>query len=133
MLYFIRIMLILDRGIFMKNNKKFIYIFMIIFLVMFGFKTIVLADGLSCNSWGTVLQDLQNVFDFVKIVVPLLIIGLSTYDFIKAVTAKDDKGLKKAFQILLKRLVYAIILFFLPVLINLLLELVAVNSNVCIE
>lgn len=117
----------------MKSNKKFIYIFMIMFLVMFGFKTIVLADGLSCNSWGTVLQDLQNVFDFVKIVVPLLIIGLSTYDFIKAVTAKDDKGLKKAFQILLKRLVYAIILFFLPVLINLLLELVAVNSNVCIE
>ena len=117
----------------MKSNKKFIYIFMIMFLAMFGFKTIVFADGLSCNSWGTVLKDLQNVFDFVKIVVPLLIIGLSTYDFIKAVTAKDDKGLKKAFQILLKRLVYAIILFFLPVLINLLLELVAVNSNVCIE
>ena len=117
----------------MKNNKKFIYIFMIMFLVMFGFKTIVLADGLSCNSWGTVLQDLQNVFDFVKIIVPLLIIGLSTYDFIKAVTAKDDKGLKKAFQILLKRFVYAILLFFLPVLINLLLELVAINSNVCIE
>lgn len=117
----------------MKSNKRFIYIFMIMFLVMFGFKTIVFADGLSCNSWGTVLTDLQNVFNFVKIVVPLLIIGLSTYDFIKAVTAKDDKGLKKAFQILLKRLVYAIILFFLPVLINLLLELVAVNSNVCIE
>ncbi len=117
----------------MKSNKKFIYIFMIMFLVMFGFKTIVFAEGLSCNSWGTVLKDLQNVFDFVKIIVPLLIIGLSTYDFIKAVTAKDDKGLKKAFQILLKRFVYAIILFFLPVLINLLLELVAVNSNVCIE
>ena len=97
------------------------------------FNTVVMADGLSCNSWGTVLTDLQNVFNFVKIVVPLLIIGLSTYDFIKAVTSKDDKGLKKAFQILLKRLVYAIILFFLPVLINLILELVAVNSNVCIE
>lgn len=117
----------------MKGNKKFIYIFMIMFLVMFGFKTIVFADGLSCNSWGDALKDLQNVFDLVKIIVPLLIIGLSTYDFIKAVTAKDDKGLKKAFQILLKRLLYAVILFFLPVLINLLLELVAVNSNVCIE
>lgn len=117
----------------MKNNKKFIYIFMIMFLVMFGFKTIVFADTLDCNSWGDVKQDLQNVFDFVKIVVPLLIIGLSTYDFIKAVTAKDDKGLKKAFQILLKRLVCAIVLFFLPVLINLLLDLVSIDSNVCIE
>lgn len=117
----------------MKNNKKFIHIFLFLYLVLFGFKTIVLADGLSCNSWGTVIKDLQNVFDFVKIVVPLLIIGLSVFDFIKAVAAKDDKGLKKAFQALIKRIVCAIVLFFLPVLINLLLELVAVNSDVCIE
>lgn len=117
----------------MKNNKKFIYIFLSLFLVLFGFKTIVYAEGLSCNSWGDVITDLQNVFNFLKIIVPLLIIGLSTYDFIKAVTAKDDKGLKKAFQTLLKRIACAIVLFFLPVLINLLLELVAVNSNVCIE
>lgn len=117
----------------MKSNKNFVYIFLCLYLVLFGFKTVVFADTLDCDSWGEVLTDLQNVFDFVKIVVPLLIIGLSTYDFIKAVTAKDDKGLKKAFQILLKRLLYAVILFFLPVLINLLLKLVAVNSKVCIE
>ena len=41
----------------MKNNKKFIYIFLSLFLVLFGFNTIVYADGLSCNSWGDVITD----------------------------------------------------------------------------
>ncbi len=117
----------------MKKNKKIIYIFLYIYLVLFGFKTIVFADGLSCDSWGDLKTDLQNIFNFLKVVVPLLVIGLSSYDFIKAVTAKDEKDVKKAFQKLLKRFMYAIILFFLPVLLNFLLDLAGTNSSVCVE
>ena len=116
-----------------KNNKNIIYIFMLLYLVLFGFKNIVFAEGLSCDSWGNLKTDLQNIFNFAKILVPLLVIGLSTYDFIKAITSKEAKDIKKAFNILLKRLLYAIIFFFLPVLLNFLLELVGTNSSVCIE
>ena len=116
-----------------KNNKKIIYIFMLLYLVLFGFKTIVLAAGLSCDSWGYLNQDLQNIFNFAKIAVPLLVIGLSTYDFIKAVTSKEAKDIKKAFNTLLKRLGLAIIFFFLPVLLNFLLDLIGTNSKICIE
>lgn len=115
----------------LKNNK--INIFMIIFLVFFAFETIVFADSLNCDSWAEVKTDLQNLFNLLKIIVPLLVIGLSSYDFIKAITAKDDKDIKKAFQTLLKRLVYAIVLFFLPVLLNFLLDLAGTNSSVCLE
>lgn len=120
----------------MKNKKKFIYIFAIIYLVWFGFQTIVLADtasGLDCNSWGKTKQDLQNIFDFCKIIVPLLVIGLSTYDFIKAITGKNDKDIKKAFQTLMKRLALAVVFFFLPMLLNLLLDYFSTGSSVCIE
>lgn len=125
----------------MKNKKKFIYIFAIIYLVWFGFQTIVLADttsavtttNMNCDSWGDAKQDLQNVFNFCKIIVPLLVIGLSTYDFIKAITGKNDKDIKKAFTTLIKRLALAVVFFFLPIILNLLLELVGTNSDVCIN
>ena len=117
----------------MKKSKKLIHLFMIIYLMLFGFKTIVLADngGLSCDSWGDLKNDIQNVFNFLKFAVPLLVIGLSSYDFVKAVAAKDNKDVKKAFQRLLKRFLYAILLFFLPVLINFLLELAGTNTKIC--
>lgn len=117
----------------MKLKSKVINVFMILFLVFFAFETIVFADQLSCDSWLEVKTDLQYLFNLLKIVVPLIVIGLSSYDFIKAITAKDDKDIKKAFHTLLKRLIYAIILFFLPVLLNLLLDIAGTNSSVCLE
>lgn len=115
-----------------KDNKTF-KILMIIYLALFGFKTIVFADDVSCSGWPEVQKDIQNVFDFLKIIIPLLIIGLSSIDFIRAVTSKDAKDFKKAFNILLKRLALAVIFFFLPILINFLLDLVGTNSDICIE
>ncbi len=117
----------------MKKNKK-IKILSILFLSLFAFKTIVLADNdINCNSYGKIKDDLQNIFNLLKIIIPLLVIGLSIYDFIKAVAAKDEKDTKKAFQIFIKRLGYAVLFFFLPLIINLLLELFETNSTVCIE
>ena len=115
----------------MINKKKILYLSAFLYLVLFGFKTIVFA--LDCNSWGDVKQDVQNVFDFCKIVIPLLIMGLSSYEFIKAVTAKDDKGLKKAASTLLKRFALAVVFFFLPVILNWFLDLLGTNSSVCVE
>jgi len=115
----------------MKSNKN-IYFLMILFLVMFSFKTIVLADAVQCEAWGRTLDDLNNLFNFCKIIIPLLVVGLSIFDFIKAVAGKDEKDLKTAFNKLLKRLALAVVFFFLPMLLQLLLDLFATNSNVCV-
>lgn len=119
----------------MNSKKRYIKVFFVLFLVMFGFKTIVLADNynVSCTDWGKVKTDLQNLFNFMKILIPLIIIGLSSYDFIKSVTAKDDKDMKKAFSSLIKRLVCAVIFFFLPMLIELLFYLFEINAEICID
>ena len=117
----------------MKINKNiFKYIFFT-FLMMFSFKSLVFADELSCSDLGEIRTDLNNVFNFIKIVVPLLIIGLSTYDFIKGIAAKDEKGLKKAFSTLIKRIICAIIIFFLPAIINILLDLIGIGGETCID
>lgn len=122
----------------MMKKNKIIKIFMCLYLFTFGFETIVLglnknSGQLECDSWGAVLTDIQNLFDFLKIIVPLLVIGLSIYDFIKAAGAKEEKGMKKAFNTFLKRLILAIVFFFLPALINLLLKMLEIDSSVCVE
>ena len=114
-------------------KKRIFNIVCLIYLCMFAFNTIVLAENnnFNCQSFAEIKVDLQNFFNFFKIIVPLLVIGLSTYDFIKAITAKDDNDIKKSFTRLIKRLVYAVILFFLPVILNFLMNLV--TDNVCID
>lgn len=116
----------------MKNNKFIKYMFLF-FGILFILTPVVYAAQMSCDSLGDFKTDLQNLFNLLKIIVPLLVIGLSIYDFIKAVTAKDNKDLKEAFKRMLKRFVYAIILFFLPVILNLVLDLIVTNSDVCIS
>ena len=115
-------------------KKKFIKLFYIFMLCMFTFNNIVFAEGntMDCEDLGDLQRDLNNFFNFFKVIVPLLVIGLSSYDFIKAITAKDDKDIKKSFSKLMKRIICAVILFFLPVLIELLLGLVIENADVCI-
>lgn len=118
------------------KKDKIIKMFMCLYLALFGFKTIVLSangSNRSCEDWGATKQDLQNIFNFLKIVVPLLVIGLSSYDFIKAVTAKEEKGVKKAFNIFLKRMIYAVLFFFLPVIINLILDFIGASAYNCIS
>lgn len=118
----------------MKFRFKKIYIIFSLYLFIFGFEnTVLAASTLNCDVWGNTLNDLNNFFNFCKIVIPLLVIGLSTYDFIKALTGKDDKDVKKAFRVLLKRFALAIVFFFLPVIINFLLNaLLGINDGVCV-
>jgi len=114
-------------------KKNIIRIIAIIYLSFFAFDTLVFANTYSfdCKSFGDLKTDIKNVFDFIKILIPLLVIGFSTFDFIKAITEKDDKDIKKAFTRLIKRLVYAAIFFFLPVILELLMNMV--TENVCIK
>ena len=112
---------------------KIIKLLFIIYLVAFGFKTIVFAESFDCENWQDAKQDLQNVFNLLKIIVPLLVISLSTFDFVKAVASKEAKDVKKAFQTLIKRFALAVLFFFLPVILNFFLNMVEANSTVCIE
>ena len=111
---------------------KFLYLFCV---MLFSFKTIVLGASYSvdCSSWGETLNDFQYLFNLCKIIIPLLIVGLSVFDFIKAVAGKDAKDLKKAGTRLFKRLALAVIFFFLPLLLNFFLELMGANASVCVD
>ena len=94
-----------------------------------------------CQIFGDdLLKTINDIMNVVKIAIPLLLIGLVTYDFATAVFASDDKAINKAKSNAIKRIIIAVVIFFVPTIINLLfnivndvwgtkLETCAINSN----
>ncbi len=80
------------------------------------------------GSFGSMLQSL---FNMVKIIAPILVILFGALDFGKAVIASDQDALKKAQSNFVKRCIAAVALFFLPMLINLILEIIDSNFTSC--
>ena len=70
-----------------------------------------------------VIDFLQQIFNVFKYAAPLLCLALSIVDFIKATASQDKDALTKAAKMTGKRIIYAIILFFIPDLINFLFNL----------
>lgn len=66
---------------------------------------------------------LQQIFNVIKYAGPILCLVFSTIDFVKAAASQDKDALAKAGKNAGKRVIYALILFFVPVLIEFLFPL----------
>ncbi len=58
-----------------------------------------------------------KIVRIVLIVIPIIIVLLGTFDLGKAVMAGEDKEIKEAQKMFIKRLVYGVIIFFIPYLV----------------
>lgn len=67
---------------------------------------------------------LQKVFDYIKIIGPILVIVLSGFDFAKNALLQDDEAMKKASKKLTTRLICAVLLYFVPVITSFLINLI---------
>lgn len=78
---------------------------------------------------GSVGWMLQTIFDYIKVIGPVIVVLLSAIDFIKAVVGTDEKAMKEAQSKLIIRLVAALALFLIPTLIQLLLNFINVTLS----
>lgn len=76
------------------------------------------------------VSTIQQIFDIVRLIVPIILILFGSMDFGKAVIANDQDALKKAASSFLKRAVAAVIIFFLPAIIRYLLTLPGLDGLV---
>ena len=77
---------------------------------------------------GTTLKAFQvigYIIYIIKILVPIIIIVLGMIDFGKAVLGKDEAEIKKAQMMFVKRAIYAVAVFFVITLVNLIMSFVA--------
>ncbi len=100
----------------MKKGLTLISYVACAFVFIFAFSINVFA---ACPLGPDVTRDLHGALNIIRIVAPLLVIGLSTVDAIKALT-KGDGGadMKNVAQRFGKRCIYAVLLFFLPLLVD---------------
>lgn len=87
----------------------------------------------SCNELGGFKDDLQSIFNAFKIVAPILTLVLSSFEYMTSITSKDGEGLKKANKRLINRIILVAILFFMPILLNIILDIIYPGSGVCVS
>ena len=67
---------------------------------------------------------INDIMNMIRIAVPILLIGLITYDFATAVFAGADDKINKAKSRAIKRVIIAIVIFFVPTLVNFVFNIV---------
>lgn len=81
------------------------------------------------NDPNSVAWLLQEILNYIKIIGPIFVVVLSSIDFAGVVVKGDDEAMTKAKKKLTTRLILAACLFFVPVFVEVLLDLFGITSN----
>ncbi len=71
-----------------------------------------------------IMEYINDAMSIIRIAVPALLVGLIIFDFASALFASSEEKMKKAQGKVIKRIIIAIVIFFVPTLINLVLNIV---------
>ena len=79
----------------------------------------------SCYGFDFLIRIIKDgIFPIVQVVIPIILIVLCTFDLGRAVLSSDDKENKKLLSRIVKRLVYALLIFFFVTVVNLVFSMV---------
>ena len=82
----------------------------------------------TCNDLKAVVAIVSFILGIIQWVVPIILIVLGTFDLVKAVTAGKEDDIKKGQQTLIKRVIAAVIVFLVPLLVNILMGMIGNND-----
>ena len=84
-----------------------------------------------CNILGDLTPVLQDIYRIVQIGVPILVILLCSVDVARAVIAQDEKDMQAAISHSVKRVIIGLAVFFVPIILDVLLDLIGLASGTC--
>ena len=89
----------------------------------------------NCYGFDSLIKVIkEGVFPIIQIAIPIILLVLCTFDLGKAVIGSDDKENKKIIKRLLRRCVYAILIFFMVTFINLIFTMIGtITENETLE
>ena len=87
------------------------------------------------EGYMTVYEIIGKCLTIAKIIIPLILIGLGTVDFYKAVTSSKDEDLKKSAKSFIRRIIAGVVIFLIPTLVLLIFDIVNLNKseNSCVS
>ena len=93
-----------------------------------------------CSNTANIWSVVGYFVLIIKIVIPLLLIVLGMIDLGKAVISSDEKAIKSSTNILIKRFIAAVVIFFIPTIVNAVFSVLEVmgdteksDYNVCVK
>lgn len=81
------------------------------------------------NDPDSVAWLLQTLLNYIKVLGPILVIVLSSVDFLKVIIKSDDDAMQTAGKKLGYRLILAALLFFIPTIVEVLLGIFGITSD----
>ncbi len=100
-------------------KKKQIFILLILLIIFYT--NPVLADNYTksyCTGLKSTLRIVGEIINVIRIVVPLIIIGLAFADLFKTVTAGKDDYIFKSIKSIATRLILGVLIFFIPAILE---------------
>lgn len=88
----------------------------------------MLVDVCSDSTVLKVMGIVKLIMNVICIIVPIVLIILGTLDLFKAVTAGKDEDIKKKQQTLIKRIIAGVIIFLVPTIVTVLMNLIGVEG-----
>ena len=70
----------------------------------------------SCTDAAFIVRIAAKLLKYIHFIVPIILIAFIIYDLVKVVINGDEKSKKEAFSNIVKRAIYAIIVFLVPTL-----------------
>ena len=87
--------------------------------------TVVVNIDSNCYGFDAIVRVIkEGVFPIIQIAIPIILIVLCTFDLGKAVISSDDKKNKDLLKRIVKRLVFALLIFFFVTVVNLVFSMV---------
>lgn len=80
----------------------------------------IFGDPNQADSLANLIRDILNIF---RIVAPILVIVLGSLDLFMAMASSSEDKMKKAQNNFIKRIIMGVCLFFVPAIINLILDI----------
>lgn len=75
-----------------------------------------------------VMGIVKLIMNIICIIVPIVLIIMGSFDLFKAVTAGKDEDIKKKQQTLIKRIIAGVIVFLVPTIVTVLMNLIGVKD-----
>lgn len=83
----------------------------------------------ACGGLLPIVRVFRKVINLIMVVIPVALILFGTIDLGKAVIASDEKEVKSAQSRLIKRIIYAAVIFFIPMLVGVVMDIISAGGE----
>lgn len=83
----------------------------------------------TCSDLEAVIVIIKTVVTTIQWIVPAILILMGTIDLVKAVTQGKEEDIKKGQKTLITRVIAAVIVFLVPLLVNVIMGFIGKNSG----